>query len=144
VGGPDGFSDNTILVVDDAEAIRKMVCAMLTQSGYRCMEASDGTEALRLIEDGDGVKLVLTDMIMPRMGGPELAHHISRLRPDVRIIFMSGYTDDPIVRSVEHTPSIFLAKPFTTATLMEKIRQSLDRPWQGLPEVRMSGRSDTQ
>ena len=129
-----------ILVVEDAEAIRRMVCSMLTQSGFRCLEASDGSEALRLIQDGIALNLVLTDVVMPNMGGTELAVHISKLRPDLRIIFMSGYSDDPVVRTVERTPSIFLAKPFTADTLMEKVRQALDGPWTGLPEVRTSGR----
>src|SRR5690348_8422268 len=105
----------TILVVDDAESIRKLVCAMLCQNGYRCLEASDGTEALRMVEDGiDSFRLVLTDMVMPNMTGAELAEHLSRLRPDVRIVFMSGYSDDPVVGQVEHSsPANFLPKPFT-------------------------------
>ena len=132
---PSGSDVNeTILVVDDAEAIRKMVCAMLAQNGYRCLEASDGSEALHMIERGlDSFHLVLTDMVMPKMNGAELADHLSRLRPDVRVVFMSGYSDDPVVRHVEHvSPAIFLAKPFTAAALIEKIRESLEQPWHGL------------
>jgi FixJ family two-component response regulator len=77
------------------------------------------------------------------MGGAELARHISKLRPELRIIFMSGYSDDPVVRTVERTPSIFLAKPFTADALMAKVRQSLDRPWGGLPDERICGRHTT-
>src|SRR5438309_2141098 len=102
--------DGNILVVDDAESIRKLVCAMLNQNGYRCFEAGDGAEALQLIEAGTAnIDLVITDMIMPRMSGAELARQLSRSHPEVRIIFMSGYTDDPVVQQMERaTSAIFL------------------------------------
>jgi len=130
--------DGTILVVDDAESIRKLVCAMLTQNGYRCVDASDGVEALELLQHAtEYVSLVLTDMIMPKMNGAELARELSRTRPDVRIVFMSGYSDDPVVQQVERTVSHhFLPKPFTSTALIEKVRQSLERPWQGLPPIK--------
>lgn len=117
----------TILVVEDAEVIRKMVCAMLAQGGYTVIEAADGHEALRVLEVQSGpVHLVLTDMIMPRMNGTELARRVSQRHPNLPIIFMSGYNDDPVVRGVERGGSIFLAKPFTASALAEKIRQALD------------------
>jgi two-component system cell cycle sensor histidine kinase/response regulator CckA len=122
------WSTETILVVDDAEAIRKLVCAMLSASGYNCLEASDGHEALRIVEDSRHTfKLVLTDMIMPKMNGVELARHVQRIRPEVPIVFMSGYVDDPIVRHVGQSAT-FLPKPFTATDLLETVRQSLDRP----------------
>ena len=130
-----GGSDETILVVEDAEPIRKMVCAMLTQDGYRCIEAGDGAEALRVIEDGGEVQLVLTDLVMPRMSGSDLARHLSRSHPSLRVMLMSGYTDDPVVRSVDRRSVVFLAKPFTAATLKEKVREALDQPWGGLLPV---------
>jgi len=133
--GENGRNE-VILVVEDAETIRKMVCAMLTQSGYRCLDARDGKEALQLVQGApDAIDLVLTDVMMPNMGGPELARRLAGLRPDLRIVFMSGYSDDPVVRTIERSPSIFLPKPFTAATLMEIVRQTLDRPWNGLPQV---------
>jgi len=117
----------TILVVEDAEVIRKMVCAMLAQGGYTVIEAADGHEALRVLEVQSGpVHLVLTDMIMPHMNGTELARHVSQRHPNLPIIFMSGYNDDPVVQGVERGGSVFLAKPFTAAALAEKIRQALD------------------
>ena len=126
--------DETILVVDDAEAIRKMVCVMLAQSGYNCLEAGDGLEAIRMLESTDNqIHLVLTDVVMPKMNGADLARHLSSVRPDLRIVFMSGYTEDPAVRRVERTPHIFLPKPFTAAALTEKVREALDLPWTGLP-----------
>lgn len=126
----------TILVVEDAEPIRKMVCSMLRVSGYGVKEAAHGAEALGLLEyECESVQLVLTDVIMPEMSGAELAHHLSRVCPHLPIIFMSGYSEDPVVRSVERIGSVFLAKPFTASALVEKIRQTLDRPWGGLPET---------
>jgi two-component system, cell cycle sensor histidine kinase and response regulator CckA len=121
----------TILVVDDAEAIRKMVCAVLLQHGYGCVEASDGNEALRMLNDA-AVQLVLTDVLMPGMGGAELASRLAQEQPGMRIMFMSGYSDHPVVRNVQRAPGLFLAKPFTTGVLMSKIRQVLDQPWKGL------------
>ncbi len=129
----------TILVVDDVASIRQMVCTLLTQAGYTCLEAKDGGEALRLVERTGGITLVLTDLLMPNMDGYEMARHIARLRPDLRIVFMSGYTGDAVVRQLEPGPSIFLAKPFTGAALTDKIREALDGPWAGLPEIQYPG-----
>lgn len=126
----------TILVVEDAEPIRKMVCSMLRVSGYGVKEAADGVEALGLLErECESVQLLLTDVIMPAMSGAELARHVSRVCPRLPIIFMSGYSEDPVVRSVERIGSVFLPKPFTASALVEKVRQTLDRPWGGLPEA---------
>jgi CheY-like chemotaxis protein len=120
-------SAETILVVEDADVIRKMVCAMLAQGGYTVLEAADGQEALQVLEVQSGpVHLVLTDMIMPHMNGTELAQHVSQRHPNLPIIFMSGYNEDPVVRGMERGGSIFLAKPFTATALAEKIRQALD------------------
>jgi CheY-like chemotaxis protein len=113
-----------------------MVCAMLSQSGYRTLEASDGSEALDLLQAvPKAIDLLLTDVIMPHVGGIELARRIARVHPELRIIFMSGYSDDPVVRTIERSQSIFLAKPFTATTLLEKVRSTLDQPWIGLPEA---------
>lgn len=124
----------TILVVDDAEAIRKILRTMLSQMGYVTLTAEDGVEALRSIEENPAVKLVITDMIMPQMSGAELARRLAHERPDLRIIFMSGYMDDPAVRSLERSSACFLAKPFAAAALREKVREVLAQPWKGLPE----------
>ncbi|HWB84143.1 MAG TPA: response regulator [Bryobacteraceae bacterium] len=120
-------SPHTILVVEDADAVRRMVCAMLTQVGYRVLEATDGAEAQRLLEEAPAqtVHLVLTDLVMPRMGGSELARYLARNRPGVRILFMSGYADAPMLEEVERTPALFLAKPFTASALADKIREAL-------------------
>ena len=124
----------TILVVEDAEAVRTMVCTMLAQQGYQCLEAVDGVDALRLLsETREPVDLVLTDIIMPKMTGPELGRHLVRLKPNLTIVFMSGYADDPVVADHERMPPMFLAKPFTADALIEKVRQALAQPGTGLP-----------
>jgi len=109
---------------------------MLVQQGYQCLEAEDGVEALRMLDETAApVHLVLTDVIMPKMTGAELGRHLVRLRPDLPIVFMSGYCDDPMVRHFERMPLMFLAKPFTAATLLEKVRQALAQPWNGFPDL---------
>ncbi len=128
----DAFPGAAILVVEDAEGIRKMICTMLRRNGYMCLEAGDGEEALRVLESSHPVHLVLTDVVMPNMGGTELAACLARRRPEVRIIFMSGYSDLPVVESIRESHVEFLAKPFTAAALAEKVRQALERPWPGL------------
>ncbi len=124
----------TILVVDDGDEIRRLVCGMLGSQGYNCLSASDGVEALDLIERDQSLHLMLTDMVMPKMMGAELARRAARLRPELRIVLMSGYSDDPVVRLYQHAPAAFIAKPFTAAALCAKIREALDTPWPGLPD----------
>jgi len=127
----------TILVVEDGDAVRNLVCRMLVQSGYRVLEARDGRHALRLCETHpEPIQLVLTDLVMPRMKGMELAEHLRRVRPDLRILLMSGYTDEPVVQRLGRDSPAFLEKPFTSVGLAEKVRQVLDAPWHGLPNGR--------
>ncbi len=103
----------TILVVEDAEEIRRLVCGMLVLQGYNCLAASDGAEALELVENCvEPVHLVLTDMVMPKMMGSELARHLAQRRPNIRILLMSGFSDDPVVRSFERVPDNFYCEAF--------------------------------
>src|SRR4051812_31758012 len=133
--GDSNGRKETILVVEDAESIRKMVCAMLSGAGYQCMEAGDGEEAYRMVVGAPAaIDLILTDVMMPKMSGPELAKRVGNIRPELRVIFMSGYSEDPVVRTIERSASMFLPKPFTAAALMDKVRQTLDTPWNGLPD----------
>lgn len=134
----DSSRKETVLVVEDADSIRKMVSVMLGQAGYRCLEAGDGEEAFGMLRGApEAIDLILTDVMMPKMGGPELARRVSHLRPDLRVIFMSGYSDDPVVRTIERSHSLFLPKPFTAATLLDRVRQALDQPWRGLPDTNL-------
>lgn len=123
----------TILVVEDGDAVRNLVCLMLVQNGYRVLEARDGREALRVCETHlEPIQLVLTDLVMPNMKGADLAERVSRLRPGVRILLMSGYADMPMVRRYSLRSVAFLPKPFTSVELVAKVREVLDAPWEGL------------
>jgi two-component system cell cycle sensor histidine kinase/response regulator CckA len=127
----DGHGGATILVVEDSEAIRRVVCAMLTQHGYRCIEASNGLEALNILRTEQKIQLILTDVVMPEMGGGELAVHLDRDYPSIPILFMSGYSENPLVRAIERT-AIYLPKPFTATALTTSVRRALNEPWPGL------------
>jgi two-component system cell cycle sensor histidine kinase/response regulator CckA len=117
----------TILVVDDAEPIRKMVCAMLMQSGYCCLEAADGVEAVSILNENATVHLVLTDVVMPNLGGTELAQYVARSFPELPVIFMSGYSDDQVVATLAR-PAWFIPKPFTASVLIDKVKEAFERP----------------
>jgi two-component system, cell cycle sensor histidine kinase and response regulator CckA len=118
----------TVLIVEDEDGVRRLLRHVLEARGYRVFEASDGEEALRVYQQGDdSVDLVLTDMIMPRMGGRELAQRLHSLSPDVKIVFMSGYTNDVLLRSGELGRGMsFLQKPLRPEALAAKVREALD------------------
>ena len=127
----------TILVVEDGDAVRNLVCVMLVENGYRVLEARNGHHALRVSEaHTEPIQLVLTDVVMPNMKGAELAERLRRARPDLRILLMSGYAEAPVIERLSRDPVAFLPKPFTSVELVEKIRQVLDAPWNGLPNGR--------
>lgn len=115
----------TVLVVEDARPLCEMISSMLRDSGYNVLQAADGVEALSLLESsGDRIQLVLTDIIMPRMSGGELARRLSEIRPNLPVMFMSGYAEDPVLQGVSDGTS-FLRKPFTAAVLIEAVRRVL-------------------
>ncbi len=129
-----GGSAGIVLVVEDAESIRKMVCSLLKLRGFDCWEAADGEEALFLVESRiHELNLVLTDVVMPRMNGSELAHRLARLRPDLPIVFMSGYVDDPLLECIGKSGVPFLSKPFTTDALLQAIRNAITSSRSGPP-----------
>ena len=120
----------TILLVEDAPRVREVVREILETSGYAVLEARHAAEALAIGgEPGQRIDLVVTDVVMPRMGGRELARRLTALRPATRVLYMSGYTDDDMVRhGVREAGIDFIAKPFTPAALAAKVREVLDRP----------------
>jgi two-component system cell cycle sensor histidine kinase/response regulator CckA len=119
----------TILVVEDAPAVRGIIRQVLTRLGYQVLEAHDGESAIALSTKHKGtIDLLLTDVIMPRMGGRVLADQISKQRPGIRVLYVSGYTDDAIVRHGVLEPGVnYLEKPFTPDTLAKKVRGVLER-----------------
>jgi CheY-like chemotaxis protein len=118
-----------ILVVEDEEMVRGVVTAMLGRCGYQVLQASRAEEALTLCREHEGrIDLLLTDVVMRGANGRVLADEITAQYPDIRVVFMSGYTDDAVVRSgVLRAETDFLQKPLTASVLARKLREVLDR-----------------
>ncbi len=118
----------TILVVEDEAEVRQILVQALTSFGYRVYEAADGVDALTILRSEDGhIQLVLTDVVMPRMGGMELCEAARAITPAVRFLFSSGYTEDSVhVGFVKKEGIFFLAKPYGIDTLARKVREVLD------------------
>ena len=110
-------------------ALRELVESSLRKHGYKVLAAGSGEQAERLARDfGGPIHLLLTDVVMPRTGGKEFADRITTIKPGVRVLWMSGYTDDAIVHHGVLEPGIhFLQKPFTPITLAQKVREVLDK-----------------
>jgi PAS domain S-box-containing protein len=123
----------TILVVEDQDEVRQLVLAILEKYHYRTLEASSGDEALPIVEKHNGpIHLMLTDVIMPGMTGRQSADRLRLIRPEMKVLYMSGYTDDVISREGVLEAGIdYLAKPFNPEGLAQKIRMVLDRSGAG-------------
>jgi DNA-binding NtrC family response regulator len=119
----------TVLLVEDDAGVRLLTASILRRSGYRVLEARDGREAIRLwANDAVQVDLLLTDVVMPFVNGPELAAHLKERRPGLPVLYASGYTDDVVAyHGVNQDDTGFLQKPFTAARLIQKVRGTLDR-----------------
>ena len=116
----------TILVVDDEPEIRKLVSAMLARNGYRVLSADTGENAVRLFKSNPDTALLLTDVVAPGMSGPMIADQIAALKPDIKVLFMSGYDSTQVVqRYVVEKGYSLLIKPFTMEQLGNKIRDVL-------------------
>ncbi len=118
----------TILVVEDDAAVRQLVADVLKAQGYRVLAAGDPEEAARTsTRYGQTIDLLLTDLVMPKLNGRQLAEHLAFLRPKMKVMFMSGYTDDAIVRRGLLRPGVaFIQKPFTPQALVRKVRGVLE------------------
>jgi PAS domain S-box-containing protein len=118
----------TILVAEDNEQVRELVCGILSQAGYTVISAPIPTEALRLAAQHHGdIHLLLSDVVMPHLSGPELAERLAISHPTTKVLYMSGYTDNAIGHQGALDPRIaFLAKPLTPETLLAKVREVLD------------------
>ena len=125
-----------ILVVDDAESVRTTTSRSLERKGYRCIVVETAAEAIELLHDGrESVDLVLTDVVMPGISGRELADRLEALRPGLPVLFVSGYTEEDILRrGLVEEGRPFLAKPFTPDEIAVKVGMVLSA--QARPEAR--------
>ena len=118
----------TILLVEDEESVRVLLLEILESEGYTVLVASDGQEALRMCREYEGaVNLLVTDVVMPGMSGRQLVEQMAKSRPEMKVLYMSGYTDDAIVRhGMLETGMAFLQKPFTPDAAARKVREVLE------------------
>jgi DNA-binding response OmpR family regulator len=121
------------LLVEDDEALRQLALQVLQMSGYQVLVASNGQEALQIADkQGKGVDLVLTDVIMPILNGPQMVAQLHRLFPRVKVVYMSGYTDSHLSDlDLHESGATLLHKPFHPHTLIETIRKVLGSPVAG-------------
>ena len=120
----------TVLLAEDEPLVRTMVATVLRDRGYEVLEAANGEEALRMAQKpgGEGIELLLTDVVMPQMGGPELAEKLYATYPDIKVLFTSGYTGDSVSElNILPTGAEFLAKPYLPDALAVKVREVLDQ-----------------
>ena len=119
----------TVLIVEDDNSLRKLVQKSLQPHGYRILVAENGEDALRISKEHEGtIDLIITDVVMPMMGGKETAERLQAIHPQVKVIYMSGYTDDAIVHHGVLAPGLnFLEKPFSPKGLAHKVREVLDK-----------------
>jgi len=127
--GPAPRGTETLLVVEDEPALRHLARSVLESHGYEVLSASNGQDALHTVRNHNGppIRLVITDVVMPLMGGKAMAEWLKTTNPDLKILFTSGYTEDAfMLREVSQHGVEFLSKPYTPATLCSKVREMLD------------------
>ena len=124
-----------MLLAEDDDAVRGLARMALEMYGYKVLEASDGEEALQMADEYQGpIHLLVTDVVMPGMGGQQLAERLRASRPGIKVLFQSGYTDDAVVRhGVLHAEAAFLQKPYTPTGIGLKVREVLDHREEGQP-----------
>jgi CheY-like chemotaxis protein len=125
---PEVVGTGTVLLVEDEPGVRHLARDVLSRYGYRVIEAADGIDALRMVEGQEAaIDLLLTDVVMPGMSGAELARRFRELRPDIRVLYASGYADEAVVsHGVPHDGSPFLQKPFEPDDLVRRVREVLE------------------
>jgi CheY-like chemotaxis protein len=126
---PPAGGSETILLVEDQENLRSLIGEVLEDAGYKVLSAAGGPEALDLSENHPGlIHLLLSDAVMPAMSGRELAEALRGTRPEIRTLFISGYSNDVIARSGDPENVVPLEKPFGRASLLQRVRETLAAP----------------
>jgi two-component system, cell cycle sensor histidine kinase and response regulator CckA len=126
--GPPATGTHTVLVVEDEAALRTLAKRLLERQGYVVLVAASADEALRLVDQHASIDVLLTDVVMPGASGPELTRALVDRRPGLKVIFMSGYTEDAMVNHGVLKPEVaFIQKPFTSDALGRKVREALSR-----------------
>jgi CheY-like chemotaxis protein len=122
--------NETILLVEDEPGVRRVAMRILKAAGYNVLDADGAQRAMALFaEHGDAIDILVTDVVMPEMDGRRLAEQLHLKRPELRVLYMSGYTDDAVVRyGISHAEMPFLQKPFSSQDLQAKVRSVLDQP----------------
>ena len=124
---PPARRTETVLIVEDEEIVRELVCEVLSEHGYDVLCAPNGAEAMRMNAEHRGrIALLITDVVMPQMGGLELSRRLTALRPDLKVLYVSGYSEDDMNEQGVLSPDVeFLEKPFTPQAITRKVREIL-------------------
>jgi CheY-like chemotaxis protein len=125
---PSLRGDETVLVVEDEDGVRELLWKVLTDHGHTVLEARHGRDALAVASGyGHPIQLVVTDVVMPEMGAGQLVDELLAERPQLKVLYISGYTDDEVMRrGITRSDAAFIHKPFTSGDLMQKVREVLD------------------
>ena len=124
---PSQGGRETILVAEDNDAVRDLICKVLTEYGYTIVEAADGEEAIERFKGADKIDLLILDSVMPKKGGREAYNGIHEIEPHIKVIFTSGYTRDVILdKGIEDRQFAFISKPISPGALLRKVREVLD------------------
>ncbi|MFC2074756.1 response regulator [Bdellovibrionota bacterium] len=118
----------TILLVEDEKLVREMLKFSLEEKGYRVLSAANGDEALQILDDLDGeIPLLVTDLVLPGMGGEEVASKVIKSSPNTKILYMSGFSEITRTKDALRPRGEFLPKPITPQIIVEKVREVLDK-----------------
>ena len=118
-------SEITVLLVEDEPMVRTVAERALTRHGYTVITANNGYEALEILDKGDEIALLISDVVMPEMDGPTMVREARKTRPDLKVLFISGYAEEQLRNSIDIDNVAFLPKPFSVQELAEATRRAM-------------------